>query len=126
MAQATGTRTMSRDRVLTVAAFAPRHTTPVAPLRLAHAALIGALLVEHPEPIVGSYADPADVTDRAEHIERVFRATFDYLNFIIADTAENAPGGAIEAKYLSGLLHDTASDVMGGVRSAAEECGRGR
>src|SRR5450631_2471547 len=99
MAQATDTRTMSRDRVSSVAAFSPLSrrpsTVPAPPLRLAHAALIGALLIEHAEPIVGTYADPTDVTDRAEHLAKVFHAVADYVDIIISDTADYVPAGAI-------------------------------
>lgn len=120
--------TTSRDRVTTVAAFSHLSrrpsTAPVAPLRLAHATLIGALLIEHPEPIVGSYADPADVTDRAEHLQKMFDAFIAYATVIIADTAEYVPAGGIERQYLAGLLKDTASDVVGSIMASAEECGR--
>lgn len=129
MPQATDTRTMTtRDRVTSVAAFSHLSrrpsTVPVAPLRLAHATLIGALLIEHPEPIVGSYADPADVTDRAEHLAKVLHAVADYVDIIVADTADYVPAGGIERKYLCGLLRDTFSEVCGSVAASADECGR--
>jgi hypothetical protein len=133
MAQATDTRTTSRDRVIPVAAFSPRPTAsrptvprpvPVAPLRLAHATLIGALLQEQAEPIVGTYADPFDVTDRAEHLDKVFKAFNDYVAVIIADTADYVPVGGIETRYLVGLMKDTASDVVGSIMRSAEERGR--
>jgi hypothetical protein len=98
-------------------------STNLPALKLAHATLIGALLREHAEPIVGTYADPYDVTDRAEHLTKVLHAVSDYVDVIVADTADYVPVGGIDRKYLCGLLRDTASDIVGFVGGAAEECG---
>ena len=97
---------------------------PPCALKLAKAQLIGRLLEINPAaPIVGSYADPCDITDRAEHIEKVLTAVTDYVKAILADTVDYVPAGAFVARDLSGLLNDTVSDVVGGVQKAAEECG---
>lgn len=99
-------------------------STAPSPLKLAHATLLVTLMREQAAPIIGTYADPIDVTDRAEHLEKVLAAVSDYINVIVADTADYVPAGGIERKYLAGLLSDTASDLVGSVRASAEECGR--
>jgi hypothetical protein len=101
----------------------PTTKSAPSPLKLAHATLIGALLLEQAEPILGTYADPFDVTDRAEHLDKVFKAFNDYVAVIIADTADYVPVGGIETRYLVGLMKDTASDVVGSIMRSAEECG---
>jgi hypothetical protein len=108
--------------------FQPRRAaapSTTSALRLAHSTLIGELLREHPEPIVGTYADPCDVTDRAEHLANVLHAVADYVDIIVSDTADYVPAGGIERKYLCGLVRDTFAEVVGSVTASAEECGRG-
>jgi len=104
--------------------FQPRRAAvpSTSPLKLAHATLIGALLLEHAEPITGCWAHPFEVTDRAEHLEKVLKAVTDYVNVILADTRQFA--GRIKDDDLTGLLRDATSDIVGGLRFAAEECGR--
>jgi hypothetical protein len=80
-----------------------------------------ALRAEKPRRITNGYADSTELEDRAEHLERVLKLVTDYVGFILEDTADNAPCGAIDRKYLTGLLSDTAADVAGGIRSAAHE-----
>jgi hypothetical protein len=105
--------------------FEPRRPAvpSASPLKLAHANLIGALLLEQAEPIVGTYADPFDVTDRAEHLAKVLHAVADYVDVIVSDTADYVPVGGIERKYLCGLLRDTFSELVGSITASAEECG---
>jgi hypothetical protein len=107
--------------------FQPRpsrlQSTAPSNLKLAHAALIGALLTEQAEPITGCHADPVDVTDRADHLAKVLRAVADYVDVIVSDTADYVPCGAIERKYLCGLLRDACADVVGSVTASADECG---
>jgi hypothetical protein len=91
-------------------------------LKLAHATLIGTLLREQAEPISGCWADPSEVIDRGEHLQKVLSAVTDYVNVVLADTQDYA--GRIEAGHLTGLLRDTTSDIVGGIAFAAEECGR--
>ena len=103
--------------------FQPRGAAvpSTSPLKLAHATLIGALLLEQAEPITG-WAHPSEVTDRGEHIEKVLNAVTDYVNVILADTRQFA--GRIKDDNLTGLLRDATSDIVGGLRFAAEECGQ--
>jgi hypothetical protein len=108
--------------------FQPRRaavpSTKSAPsaLNLAHATLIGGLLREHAEPIAGCWAHPSEVIDRGEHLQRVLSAVTDYVNVVLTDTRDYA--GRIESDYLTGLLRDATSDIVGGIAFAAEECGR--
>ena len=102
-------------------AAVPSTKSVPSPLKLAHATLIGALLLEQAEPITGCWAHPSEVTDRGEHIEKVLNAVTDYVNVILADTRQFA--GRIKDDNLTGLLRDATSDIVGGLRFAAEECG---
>src|SRR5262245_32753463 len=103
---------MSRGR-------APKSTSPV---RLAHTEFIAALAGNVPHPIyAGAKAD--DLDDRAEHLERVFGALHAYLAVLIADTAQNIPGGALDRPYLDNLFQDLSADAVGVIRNAAEEMG---
>jgi len=40
---------------------------------------------------------------------------------VLSDTQDFA--GRVDTKYLTGLLRDVTSDIVGGLRFAAEECG---
>jgi hypothetical protein len=40
---------------------------------------------------------------------------------IIADTAQNVPGGALDHCYLDNLSQDLSADAVGAIRNAAEE-----
>jgi hypothetical protein len=86
-------------------------------LNLAHATLIGALLRERAEPITGCWAHTSEVIDRREHLQKVLSAVHDYVNVVLVDTRDYA--GRIESDYLTGLLRDATTDVVGG------ESGRG-
>jgi hypothetical protein len=115
MAQAAGITTairqlMSRRRT-------PKSTSPV---RLAHPELVAALAGNVPRPIYpGANAD--DLDGRAEHLEKVFAALHAYLAVIIADTAQNIPGGALDGRYLDNLFQDLSADAVGAIRNAAQE-----
>jgi hypothetical protein len=115
MAQAAGITTairqlMSRRRT-------PKSTSPV---RLAHIELVAALAGNVPHPTyAGANAD--DLGGRAEHLEKVFAALHAYLAVIIADTAQNIPGGALDGRYLDNLFQDLSADAVGAIRNAAEE-----
>jgi len=107
--------------------FQPRRaavaSTKSAPstLKLAHSTLIGSLLPEQPQPIDGCWAHPSEILDRAEHLEKVLAAVTDYAAVVLSDTQDFA--GRVDTKYLTGLLRDVTSDIVGGLRFAAEECG---
>jgi hypothetical protein len=95
----------------------PKSTSPV---RAAHTELVSALAGNPPHPI-RLEVDSIDLDDRAEHVEKVLAALHIYLTAILADTAENIPGGDLDRKYLDGLYTDFTGDAVGGIRQAAAE-----
>src|SRR5215471_11399046 len=113
MAQAAGITTairqlMSRGRP-------PKSTSPV---RLAHTEFIAALAGTVPHPIyAGANAD--DLDGRADHLEKLFAALHAYLAVIMADTAENMSGGALDGRYIDDLFQDLSADAVAAVRKAA-------
>jgi hypothetical protein len=101
---------MSRGR-------SPKSTTPVG---AAHIELVSALAANPPHPIdVAVESDELD--GRAEHLEKVLDAMHVYLTAILADTAQNIPGAALDRKYLDGVYMDFSADAVGSIRNAAEE-----
>jgi hypothetical protein len=95
----------------------PKSTSPV---RLAHGEFVAALAANIPHPIyAGANAD--DLDGRADHLEKLFAAVHVYLGVIIADTAQNIPGGAPDRCYLENLFQDLSADAVGVIRNAAEE-----
>jgi hypothetical protein len=91
----------------------PKSTSPV---RLAHIDLVAALAGNLPGRIYdGAKADNLD--GRAEHLEKVFAALHAYLAVIIADTAQNIPGGALDGRYPDNLFQDLSADAVGAIRS---------
>jgi hypothetical protein len=95
----------------------PKSTNPV---RLAHIELVAALAGNVPHPIYAD-VDAEDLDDRAEHLDKVFAALHVYLTAIIADTAHNIPGGALDRRYLDNLFQDLSADALCVIRNAAEE-----
>ena len=95
----------------------PKSTNPV---RLAHIELVASLAGNVPHPIYAD-VDSADLDGRADHLERVFAALHVYLTAIIADTAHNIPGGALDRRYLDNLFRDLSADALCVIRNAAEE-----
>ena len=95
----------------------PRSTSPV---RAAHAELVAALAGNPPRPI-RLEVESLDLDDRAEHVEKMLAAVHVYLTAILADTAENIPGGKLDRKYLDGLYSDFTGDAVGGIQQAAAE-----
>ena len=98
-------------------AKAPRSPSPV---RSAHIELVTALAGNPPRPI-RLEVHSLDLDDRAEHVEKVLAAVHVYLTAILADTAENIPGGGLDRKYLDGLYSDFTGDAVGGIQQAAGE-----
>jgi hypothetical protein len=123
MSQTIDSTITSRDRVTPVAAFSPANDL-FPDVRMSHAALIGALIIEKPAKIVGTYADKVDVDDRAEHVRKVLAAVHGYVGIIIADTADYAHlathRNGIDQVDLAGILKDAAADVVGAMERAAE------
>src|SRR5437868_2740579 len=95
----------------------PRSTSPV---RAAHAELVAALAGNPPRPI-RLEVESLDLDDRAEHVEKMLAAVHVYLTAILADTAENIPGGKLDRKYLDSLYSDFTADAVGGIQQAAAE-----
>ena len=95
----------------------PKSTSPV---RLAHIEFVAALAGNVPHPIYAD-VDSEDLDGRAEHLEKVFAALHVYLTAIIADTAQNIPGGALDRRHLDNLFRDLSADALCAVRNAAEE-----
>ena len=95
----------------------PKSTSPV---RAAHTELVAALAGNPPQPIYPDVAS-GDLDGRADHLEKVFAALHVYLTAIIADTAHNIPGGALDRRYLDNLFRDLSADALCVIRNAAEE-----
>src|SRR5262245_53812384 len=95
----------------------PKSTSPV---RAAHTELVAALAANPPQPIYVA-VESDDLDGRADHLEKVLAAIHVYLTSILADTAQNIPGGALDRKYLDGVYMDFSADTVGGIRNAAEE-----
>src|SRR6266496_1540921 len=95
----------------------PKSTSPV---RLAHIELVAALAGNVPHPIYAD-VDSEDLDGRADHLEKLFAALHVYLTAIIADTAQNIPGGTIDRRYLNNLFNDLSADALWVIRNAAEE-----
>jgi hypothetical protein len=94
-----------------------KSTTPV---RLAHIEFVTALAGNVPHPIHAEI-DSEDLDGRAEHLEKVFAALHVYFTAIIAETAQNIPGGALDRRYLDNLFRDLSADALGVIRNTAEE-----
>jgi hypothetical protein len=101
---------MSRGRL-------PKSASPV---RAAHTELVAALAGNPPLPI-RLEVDSLDLDDRAEHVAKILAAVHVYVIAILADTAENIPGGGLDHKYLDGLYSDFTGDAVGGIQHAAAE-----
>jgi hypothetical protein len=95
----------------------PKSTSPV---RLAHTEFVAALAGNVPHTIYAD-VDSEDLDGRADHLEKVFAALHVYLTAIIADTAQNIPGGTLDRRYLNNLFNDLSADALGVIRNAAEE-----
>jgi len=97
-----------------------RPPKPSNPVRLAHTEFVAALAGNTPHPLYAD-VDSEDLDGRADHLEKVFAALHVYLTAIIADTAQNVPGGALDRRYLDNLFRDLSGDALGIIRNAAEE-----
>jgi len=115
MAQAASITTAIRE--LMSRGRPPKSTNPV---RLAHTELVAVLAANVPYPIY-AVADSEDLGSRADHLEKVFAALHVYLTAIIADTAQNVPGGTLDRRYLDNIFRDLSGDAVGAIRNAADE-----
>jgi hypothetical protein len=97
-----------------------RPTKSTSPVRAAHTELVAALAGNPPQPIYPDVAS-GDLDGRTDHLEKLFAALHVYLAAIVADTAQNVPGGALDRRYLDNLFLDLSADALGVIRDAAEE-----
>src|ERR1700733_14714183 len=91
----------------------------------AHTGLIERLAVFKPSRIL-YIADAQDLEERAQHLQQILGAVLDYVGAMVVDTSHVAPGGAIDRKYLLGLISDLAGDVAGSIVNAADDLAAGR
>jgi hypothetical protein len=89
-------------------------------VRLAHTEFVAALAANVPHRIYAD-VDSEDLDGRADHLEKVFAALHVYLTAVIADTAQNVPGGTLDRRYLDNLFRDLSADALGVIRNAADE-----
>ena len=54
-------------------------------------------------------------------VSAMFAALHVYLTAIIADTAQNIPGGTLDRRYLNNLFEDLSGDALAVIRNATEE-----
>jgi hypothetical protein len=97
-----------------------RRAKSTSPARLAHIEFVAVLAGNVPHPI-NFDVDSEDLEGRADHLEKVFAALHVYLTAIIADTAQNIPGGTLDRRYLDNLFRDLSADALCAIRNAAEE-----
>ena len=95
----------------------PKSTNPV---RAAHAEFVAALAGNAPQPI-RSVFDPADLDDRADHLQKVLAALHVYVAAITADLAQNGPATRLDRLYLDQLFEQFSSDALYVIRNAAVE-----
>jgi hypothetical protein len=95
----------------------PKSTSPA---RLARTEFVAALAANVPHPIYAD-VDSEDLDGRAYHLEKLFAALHVYLTAVIADTAQNVPGGTLNRRYLDNVFRNLSADAVGVIRNAAEE-----
>ena len=88
------------------------------PVLNAHAELLVALAAHPPQPIPAGVR-AIDIEDRADHLDKVFKALIAYLAAILDDTAQNVRG-RLDLPDALPILGDLASDVTGAVQHAAD------
>jgi hypothetical protein len=115
MAQAESITTAVRE--LMSRGHAPHSTNPV---QASHIEFVATLAANVPHRIDAD-VDSEDLDSRADYLEKVFAALHVYLAAIIADTAQNIPGGALDRRYLDNLFRDLSADAVGAIRDAAEQ-----
>jgi hypothetical protein len=115
MAQAAGITTAIRQ--LMSRGWPAKSTSPVL---LAHTEFVAASAGNIPRPFYAS-ANPEELDDRADHLEKLFAALHVYVAVIIGDTAQNMPGGTLDRRYLDSLIRGLSAGAVGAIRNAAEE-----
>jgi hypothetical protein len=92
----------------------------ISPVGRAHIEFVAAIAGNVPHPIHAD-VDSEDLDGRANHLEKVFAVLHVYFIAIIADTAQNVPGGTLNRRYLDNLFRDLSADAVSVIRNAAEE-----
>jgi hypothetical protein len=92
--------------------------TSTSTVRAAHSEFVAALAANPLDPI---YLDVNSDVGRADHLEKVFAALHVYFAAIVADTAQNTPGGALDRCYLDNVFQDLTTYALSTIRNAAEE-----
>jgi hypothetical protein len=92
----------------------------ICPVHAAHTELVAGLAGNVPHPIHED-VDSEELEGRADHLQKVFTALHVYLTAIIADTAQNIPGGMLDRRYLDNLFRNLSADALCAIRNAAEE-----
>ena len=95
----------------------PKSTNPV---RTAHAEYVAVLAGNAPYPIPSAF-DPANLDDRADHLQKVLAALHVYVAAITADLAQNIPPTSVDRLYLDQLFEQFSSDALRVIRNAAAE-----
>ena len=78
----------------------PKSTNPV---RAAHAEFVAALAGNAPQPI-RSVFDPADLDDRADHLQKVLAALHVYVAAITAELAQKFPAASVDRPSSQAVL----------------------
>jgi hypothetical protein len=93
---------------------------PTNPVQAAHIEFVAAVAGNVPNQIHAT-VDSEDLDARADHLEGVLAALHVYLSVILADTAQNIPGGTLDRRYFDNLFQDLSADAVGVIRNAAED-----
>lgn len=94
------------------------HAVVIPDVVQAHQRLIATLAAEHPCDII-HFADRADIQERRDHLKAVMDAFVTYAEWIVSDTAENAPIGYLTTDG-PGYLADAASEIHGAFERAVD------
>ena len=117
MAQADhGTITSPTGAARPVSIFPPLHAAHGRPM---------AVLASNKPNTIRYVAERDDIEARGTHLDRVLAAVAIYIDEVIADNSSNLPIGALDRRYLSGLLADLTADIAGAVANAADSAAIG-
>lgn len=86
-----------------------RHAVILPAVQKAYQVMMGALAAEHPHDIL-HFADRADIQERQEHLKTILDAVATYAEWIVQDTAENAPIGYLSTDSTA-HLRDAIADI---------------
>jgi len=118
-AQASARPEWLRPRPVTETTSPPPQLCRQSDLQLARFDLMMKLLGLKPNRIVGNF-DATDLRERAEYVDELLATVGEFVNAVVADTAYEAPCGAIETDYVAKLLRNTASHVVAHIGRRAD------